>query len=93
MIKYSWFLYMYIDQCKGSLHFGSYCSVYIIDGIHCGVECKAYISGSKSDGALDRGSPCHLSILRNANVACLCRLFMLFTSLSHVTKPYVACRI
>ena len=26
-------------------------------------------------GALDGGSPCHLSILRNANVACLCRLF------------------
>ena len=28
-----------------------------------------------SSGALDGGSPCRLSILRNANVACLCRLF------------------
>ena len=27
-------------------------------------------------GALDGGSPCRLSILRNANVACLCHLFM-----------------
>ena len=32
-------------------------------------------------GALDGGSPCCLSILRNANVACLCRLFM---PMSHV---------
>ena len=27
-------------------------------------------------GALDGGSPCRLSILRNANVACLCRLWL-----------------
>ena len=27
-------------------------------------------------GRLDWGSPCRLSILRNANVACLCRLCM-----------------
>ena len=27
-------------------------------------------------GALDGGSPCRLWILRIANVACLCRLFM-----------------
>ena len=27
-------------------------------------------------GPLIGGSPCRLSILRNANVACLCRLFM-----------------
>ena len=26
--------------------------------------------------ALDGGCPCRLSILRNANVACLCRLFI-----------------
>ena len=32
-------------------------------------------------GALDRGSPCRLSFLRNANVACLCHLFM---PMSHV---------
>ena len=32
-------------------------------------------------GALDRGSWCRLLILRNANVACLCRLFM---PMSHV---------
>ena len=34
-----------------------------------------------SEGALDGGSPCRLSNLRNANVACLCRLFM---AMSHV---------
>ena len=32
-------------------------------------------------GAFDGGSPYRLSILRNANVACLCRLFM---AMSHV---------
>ena len=32
--------------------------------------------GMGMDGALDGGSPCRLSILRNANVACFCRLFM-----------------
>ena len=37
--------------------------------------CKWYL------GALEGGSPCRLSISRNANVACLCRLFM---PMSHV---------
>ena len=32
-------------------------------------------------GAVDGGSPCRLSILRNANVTCLCRLFV---PMSHV---------
>ena len=35
----------------------------------------------QTKGALDWGSPCRLSILRNANVACLCRLCM---PMSHV---------
>ena len=33
------------------------------------------------NGALDGGSRCRMSILRNDNVACLCRLFM---PMSHV---------
>ena len=60
-------------------------------------------------GALDGGPQCRMSILRNDNVACHCRLFpqchmsnlrkCYFTChcyvkhLSHVTKHYVACRI
>ena len=35
-----------------------------------------YVSHLSTNVALDRGSRCRMSILRNANVACLCRLFM-----------------
>ena len=31
---------------------------------------------ARTCGALDRASPCHLLILRNANLACLWHLFM-----------------
>ena len=49
--------------------------------------------GVYTEGALDGGSPCRLSILRNVNVARLCRLSMpishvecmLDISLSHIT--------
>ena len=47
----------------------------------CLCVCVCVCGGGSSGGALDGGSPCRLSILRNANVACLCRLFM---SMSHV---------
>ena len=40
-------------------------------------------------GALDRRSPCHLSILRNANAACLCRLCPCY--MSNLRKGYVPC--
>ena len=36
------------------------------------------------------GSPCHLSFLRNANVACLCRLFM---PMSHVEFKRYPCHM
>ena len=53
------------------------------------------------------GPQCHMSILRNDNVACPCRLFspmthvekamshvsITFTPLPHVARSYVACRI
>ena len=41
-------------------------------------------------GALDGGSPCRVSILRNAYVACLCRLFM---PMSHVEFKKCPCRM
>ena len=41
-------------------------------------------------GALDGGPPCRLSILRNANVACLCRLFM---PMSHVEFKKFPCHM
>ena len=46
-------------------------------------------------GPLTGGSPCHLSILRNVNVACLCRLFIPMSpvefknDLSHVTMTLI----
>ena len=43
-----------------------------------------------TDGALDRGSPCRLSIIRNANVACFCRLFM---AMSHVEFTIYPCHM
>ena len=36
------------------------------------------------------GSPCRVSILRNANVACLCRLFM---PMSHVESKKLPCHM
>ena len=42
------------------------------------------------EGALDGGSPCRVSILRNANVACFCRLFM---PMSHVEFKKWPCRM
>ena len=48
---------------------------------------------SKTAGALDGGgggSPCRMSILRNANVACLCRLLM---PISHVEFNKWPCRM
>ena len=47
-----------------------------------------YGSFKLTAGALDGGSPCRLSILRNANVACLCRLLM---SMSHVEFKKYPC--
>ena len=60
-------------------------------------------------GALDGGSQCCMSNLRNGNVTCPCHLYNTvshvkfkkgyvpchysFYPLSHVTKPYVACQI
>ena len=41
-------------------------------------------------GGLDGGSPCLVSILRNANVACLCHLFM---PMSHVEFKKWPCRM
>ena len=41
-------------------------------------------------GAIDGGSPCRLSILRDANVACLCRLFM---PMSHVEFKKYPCHM
>ena len=41
-------------------------------------------------GALNGGSPCRLSILRNGNVACLCRLFM---PMSHVEFKKKLCHV
>ena len=59
------------------------------------------------NGTLGGGSPCHVSILRNVYVACLCRSFMplslvefkkrpchmsnLVKALSHVNKLNVTC--
>ena len=37
--------------------------------------------GVESTGALDGGSRCRMSIFKNGNVACLCRLF---STMSHV---------
>ena len=67
------------------------------------------ISIPMEDGALDGGPQCRMSILRNANVACHCRLFspmshvefkkmlcpvsLYFTPMSHVTRPNAACQI
>ena len=41
----------------------------------------SYLGKIGFNGALDGGSRCRMSILRNENVACLCRLFM---PMSHV---------
>ena len=42
---------------------------------------------TRTSGALDRGSPCHMSILRNANVAGLYRLFMPKSHVKFKKKP------
>ena len=39
------------------------------------------------DRALDGRSPCHLSILRSANVACLCHLFVPMSHVEFQKKP------
>ena len=50
-----------------------------LDPLHCLVP--VLMAPFSVIGALDGLSPCRLSILRNANVACLCRLFI---AMSHV---------
>ena len=45
---------------------------------------------SPNMGPVTGGSPCRLSILRNGNVACLCRLFM---PMSHVEFKKCQCRM
>ena len=42
-------------------------------------------------GALDGGSPCRMSILRNANVTCFCRLIFPMSPVEF-SNGYVACR-
>ena len=65
-----------VMSLKGLLHM-----FYSKQYAHIGRECLTRHFIYTYVGALDGGSPCRLSILRNANVACLCRLFM---AMSHV---------
>ena len=51
---------------------------------------KSSVPGPHTCGAPDGGSPCRLSILRNANVACLCRLFK---AMSPVDFRKLPCRM
>ena len=44
-------------------------------------------------GGLDRGSPCCVSIIRNANVACLRHLFKPICRMSNLRNGPVVCQI
>ena len=62
-----------------------YVSMYVCMYVCMYVTCTLYIR-IKTMGR----SPCHVSNLRNANVACLCRLFM---PMSHVKFKKWPCRM
>ena len=84
-------LWYYYRLCVGG---GGGGGVGILEWINCGVIYAL------RDGALNGGPQCRMSILRNGNVACLCRLFptilgkgndnitthYIVTLMSHITK-------